>query len=156
MERLPVRPANVFDIVPSISRIRECRTYGVEQALAPWPARAQACRLKPASFAGLRNALQSKSPIRTHCYSYSPQSTFLALGAISGATRSPWISPVTSSATRTIAPSAQHAMKMKNPLLDGGKSLWRLGDFDCFIIHFFLLRCLASVRRGFLLCWLVT
>ena len=67
----------------------------------------------------------------------SHQSMLFALCAMSGATRSPWIAPVTKSVAKTIAPSAQQAMKMKKPLVDGGTCSF--GGRVFFICFFFSL-----------------
>jgi hypothetical protein len=54
---------------------------------------------------------------------------YFVFSSISGPTLGPFISPPTRSAIITIAASAQHAVKMKNPLFDGRSAIreptWR-------------------------------
>jgi len=63
---------------------------------------------------------------------------YFAFCTISGPTLAPSISPPTRSATITIAPSAQHAMKMKNPLFDGVPRVLGFGGLVCFIVAFII------------------
>jgi hypothetical protein len=75
---------------------------------------------KPFSSSSVQRTLgitQSFSSLQPHLD--QAQST-LAFCSISGPTLAPLISPPTRSAIIAIAPSAQPAMRMKNPLFDGG------------------------------------